>query len=200
MPNELDAAPDESLPDALIVPACVLEQLQADAAKPNADRSALARLQFALRSNEQAVKARLRAHSLLALAQAGYNRVQIAKMLGVKPNTVKVALWRARRVGRLNDLKDALEHDTSALAVDRVNSAIRKGDAKAADVAIEHLKGVGLYKNHSNVKNEGGAGFTMPPLQINVVVKNEIGAPAVTPETFDVSEMSVGVPREDTAP
>lgn len=191
---EGDSAPE---PSALDIPDDVIAQLRAERDSPDADKSAVARLQFALRAKEGAVRARVRGNQLIALAKAGYTRHQIAKLLGMKPMTVKSCLYRARRDGRLRDLQDMLQHDTSALAVDAINSALRQKDSS---VAIEHLKGMGFYKNHSNIKNEGGAGFAMPPLQVNVVVKNEFGAAPTTAETFDVSEQSVGVPREDTAP
>jgi predicted transcriptional regulator len=200
MPRDPITIPEgETLPDTLAIPDGLIDELEAEArmSEPGSwtEKSAVARLKFLQGSNEQAVRARIRANRLIALAQAGYTRRQIAKLLGLKPNTVKVALWRARSSKRLNDLRDMLENDTSALAVDTVNHHLRKHDK---DVAIEHLKGMGFYKNHSNVKNEGGSGFTMPPLTVNVLVKNDLGAAPVTPETFDTSEMCVGVPREDS--
>lgn len=184
---------DDPFSGALAIPADVIAAIEAEA-KGNHDPTAVERLQKAYGSNEQAVKARLRGQALLALANSGYTRAQIAKLLGLKENTVKVALWRARAAGRLNDLRNILEHDSTALAVDTVNYHLRK---KNADVAIEHLKGVGYYKNHSHMKHDGVPVGGMPPLTVNVVVQNAIGgAMPVTPETFDVSEMSVGVPRE----
>lgn len=195
MPHEPAALPpSESLPDPHAVPAEVISDAEAAVAANPADTSAVKRLQAAIGANEQAVKARARRAHLLNLAKAGFTRKQIAKLLGVKENTVKVALWRARASGELNDLRDILAHDTTALAVDTVNHHLKK---KNPSVAIEHLKGIGLYKNHSNVKNEGVPSSGLPPLQVNVVFQQAPGVSAPTPETFDVSEACVGVQRVD---
>lgn len=160
-----------------------------------AKETAVERLQRTLGTRAQSVKALARRSALIALVKAGHSSRKIGEMLGLKPNAVRVAIWRARNDGHLNDLREMLNNEVSALAIDTVKHHIKK---KNADVAIEHLKGVGLYKNHSNVKNEGGgAGFQMPPLQVNVVVQNQAGAMPVTPENFDVSEGAIGVMRED---
>lgn len=158
------------------------------------DVSAVKALQDTLGTNEQQVRVRMRDNAMIALVHAGHDRFSIAKLLGVKPNAIKVALWRARRRGELNDLRLILENETSALAVDAINHALRKKDAT---IAVEHLKGVGLYKNHSFVRNDGVPPSGLPPLQVNVVVQNSPTMAAVTAETFDVSPAALGVPRED---
>lgn len=156
--------------------------------------SAVEQLQVKLGTSEQTVKMRARAGALLALAQAGKSRAEIAKALGMKPNAVKVALWRLRSAGLLNDLRDKLQHDVAANAVDCVNRAIVKD--RNVDVAMEALKGVGFWKNHSHSKHEGGpGGFQMPPLQVNVIFGN--GAQPLPGQAPDFSEAVVGTPRED---
>ncbi len=199
MPPETPALPPTPLPDAMSVPDDVIAGLEAEIAAFAADhepekQSAVERLKLALGCREQAVRARLKRDALVSMKQAGLSNRKIAQILGVKETTVRINVWRARQAGQLNDLRDILEHDVSALAVDTITHHLKRKDK---DVAIEHLKGVGLYVNHSNRKNEGGGpGFVMPPLQVNVVVQNQGGA-TVTPETFDVSEGEFGVARED---
>ena len=188
----------EKLPDPLSIPAEVIADLTAAAEGQEESSSAVQRLKDAIGTNTASVKARERDNQLVALIQAGHTQRKIGELLGLKPNAVRVALWRARHRGVLNDLRSRLEHDTTALAIDTVNYHIKTKKSESA--AIEHLRGMGFYKNHSNVKNEGGGagGFQMPPLQVNVVVQNNQGAAHVTPETFDVSEGAIGVPREDS--
>jgi hypothetical protein len=155
--------------------------------------SAVATLQAKLGTNEQTVRMRVNAQALLALAQAGHTRRQIATALKMTPNAVKVALWRLRSAGLLNDLRDKLANDSAALAVDSLNFHLRKKDK---DVTIETLKGLGHFKNHSNTKHEGGAGgFALPPLQVNVVFNQ--GAQPLPGQAPDFSEAVVGVPRDD---
>jgi hypothetical protein len=142
--------------------------------------------------NERKTAERLRANAILAMAQAKMTRQQIAKQLGVKPNAVRVALWRLRSKGLLRDLQDKLENDLTALAIDSAQTHLK---AKDKEFTLEHLKGVGFYKNHSHAKHDGGAGFVMPPLQVNVVFNQ--GAQPIPGQAPDFSEAVVGVPRDD---
>lgn len=184
--NAAKILPEQTIPDANVA--------QEAAILDREHWSAVKRLQDTLGTKSQSVKAQVRYNEILALTRAGHSIRKIAEMKGLKQNTVKQVIFRARRSRVLNDLREILEHETTALAVDTVNHHLKK---KNADVAVEHLKGMGLYKNHSNVKNDGGgAGFQMPPLQVNVVVQN-VAELAKRPESFDYSEGAVGVPRED---
>lgn len=137
-------------------------------------------------------RARLRAAALITLKGQGYSYGQIAEMVGLSVNAVKLACKRARARGKLNDLRATLENESMALAVDSLNHHLR---AKDKQMTIEHLKGMGQYRHYNNNHNDGVPGFTMPALQVNVVV--QAGMPAPTPETFDVSDGEIGVPRVD---
>lgn len=209
-------------PDVLAVPDIVIEDLTAAASQATkiadafskevtlkdadiaydaaqallARETAVQRLQRTLGTRAQSVKALARRSALIALVKAGHPQRKIGEMLGLKPNAVRVAIWRARTDGHLNDLREMLNNEVSALAIDTVRHHLKK---RNADVAVEHLKGVGLYKNHSNQKIDGpgAGGFQMPPFQVNIVMQQTAGVPTVTPATFDVSEGAIGVPRED---
>lgn len=187
-------APPE--PDPLAIPATLLADLTAEA--KDGTKSAVKRLQTAIGHNARSTKSRLYGQSLIALRQAGHSPKQIAELLDMEPNAVRVALWRARKAGELNDLRDLLAHDTTALAIDAVNSAISKRDKKGkyADVAVKHLEGLGYYKNHSQVKTDGAVGG-MTALQVNVVVQQSTPEAPITAQAFDVSEACVGVARID---
>jgi len=139
------------------------------------------------------VKARLRATAMLTLKAQGYSYGQIADMLKISSNSVKQACKRARSAGKLNDLRDTLENESLALAIDSLNHHLKEKDK---DMTKATLQGLGHFRNYSHSKNEGAPGFQMPALQVNVVVQQ--GQPAPTADTFAVSEGVMGVPRADT--
>lgn len=160
---------------------------------PGSVPTAVAALKAALGTSDVKVQQRARAQAILAMANAKMSKAQIAKALEMKPNAVKVALWRLRSKGLLNDLRDILENDSAALAVDSLNYHLKKKDP---DLTAETLKGLGFFKNHSHAKHEGGgSGFTMPPLQVNVVFG--AGAVPLPGQAPDFSEAVVGTPRVD---
>jgi predicted transcriptional regulator len=137
-------------------------------------------------------KQRLRARLLFALRAQHYSHGEIAELTGLSVNAVKKALQRARHAGILNDQRKTLEVESTDLAIDSLNYHLRRRDKK---VTLAHLKGMGHYRNYSNQKNEGMAGLSMPPLQVNVTVQT--GTPAPAPDVIDVSDGAIGVPRTD---
>lgn len=200
-PKEIEvrpiAIPPELPPDADIIslkPIPPAFRKYVEDARSGADIDAVKVLQETMGTSEQRVRVRMRDNAMIALVQAGHDRFSIAKLLGIKENSVRVALWRARARGELNDLRAILEHESSALAVNAINHHLRK---KNPEVAIEHLKGMGFYKNHSHVRNDGVPPQGLPPLQVNIVLTNAPGSPNPTAETFDVSPLAIGVARED---
>src|SRR5262252_8218465 len=161
--------------------------------------SAVQELKDKLGSSEKTVRNRYRAQAILTLrAQFKWSRRDIARAFGMTENAVKVALWRARSGGLLNDLRDILEHDVAANAIDRVNAVIQdRKNPRGDDHAIRTLEGLGHFRNYSHQKNEGAAGTSLPPLQVNVVIQQ--GAqPLPGQPALDHSEAAVGTPREDT--
>lgn len=142
---------------------------------------------------EGAVRRRARGQAVLIMKTSGMTRRQIGRVLNISENAVKMILIRARRANRLNDLRDILEHDVAANAIDRVNGAIlNKKSEKGVDVAVKTLEGLGHFRNYSHSKNEGAAGASMPALQVNVVF-----GPGQT-ESAPLDANVVGVARTDT--
>src|SRR4051812_31107430 len=83
---------------------------------------------FAQQTNARNVRSRIRASAILALRSQGFNRMEIGKMVGLTPNAVRVALYRARRAGAINDLRDILQNDSMALAIESLNYHLKKKD------------------------------------------------------------------------
>lgn len=134
-------------------------------------------------------KARTKATVLLVLRQQGRSMREIASLLEMTPNAVRVALQRARAAGKINELRGLLENDSLALAVESLNHHLKKKDK---DATFKTLEGLGHFRNYNNSKMEGGAGFTMPPLTINIVnAPNNGGMQQI------VGSAPVGAPRED---
>jgi hypothetical protein len=102
------------------------------------------------------------------------------------PNAVRVALNRARAANKLNDIATVLGSESAALAVESLNSHLKK---KNLDATLETLKGLGHFRNYNNSKNEHVGSAGMPALVVNVM------APAVG--AVQIATAPVGVPRED---
>lgn len=134
---------------------------------------------------ERLTKQRLKAAAILTLQSQGFSRREIGRMCGMSPNAVRMALNRARKLGRLNDLRSVLENDSMALAVEGLNHHLRLKDK---DAIFEHLKGMGQWRSYNNNKHDGVPAGGLPDL--NVVVNVVAGAPRP-----DVQ--ALGVPRVD---
>jgi hypothetical protein len=136
---------------------------------------------------ERNAKARLKASAILILRQQGYNRREIGRMVGLTPNAVRVALWRARQAGKLNELRGILENDSLALAIESLNFHLK---AKDKDATFETLKGLGQFRDYNNSKIDGAPAFTMPALQVTIVNAPNAGGQQIV-------SAPIGVPRED---
>lgn len=146
-------------------------------------------------SNGSTRTSKARAAAIVAMRLGGMKSREIGKVLGIKPDMVRMVLYRARKNGTCTDIRVLLENDSAALALESLNTHLRKKDK---DVTLETMKGLGYFKHYSNNKNEGGAAFTMPALQVNVVLQH--GGPAPLPgQAHDFSEAAVGTPRVDDA-
>jgi DNA-binding CsgD family transcriptional regulator len=145
--------------------------------------------EYAAITNTARVKARLRATALLTLRSQGHNTREIGRMLGMTPHAVQMALWRARKAGRLNDLRHILENDSAALAIDSLNFHLKKKDK---DATFKTLEGLGHFKNYNHNAGTGGPVFQMPALTVTVVnAPNQGGQQLLS--------APIGQPREDKA-
>lgn len=135
---------------------------------------------------ERLTKQRLRATAILTLQSQGFSRREIGRMCGMSPNAVRMALNRARKLGKLNDLRSILENDSMSLAIEGLNHHLRLKDK---DAIFEHLKGMGQWRSYNNNKHDGVPPGGLP--ELNVVVNVVAGAPRP-----DVA--AIGVPREDS--
>lgn len=144
---------------------------------------------FAKELTERDAKVRLKANAILILRQQGKNRREIGRMLGMTPNAVRVALWRARKAGRLNDIRSILENDSAARAVESLNYHL---DKKDKDSTFKTLEGLGLFRSYNNSKMEAGAGFVMPALNVTIVNAPNQGEQQIV-------STPIGVPRKDKA-
>ena len=136
---------------------------------------------------------RLRSQAILLLREQGYSRKEIGKLCGMTPNAVRQALTRARREGKLNELRSILENDSLALAIESLNHHLL---AKDKDATFKTLEGLGQFRAYNNSKHEGTPGFTMPALTVNVVA---VAPPAAGAPAGEPGEAPLGVPREDRA-
>lgn len=111
-------------------------------------------------------KMRKRVAKILVLKLQGYKGPAIAKKLGMSEDNVRHYMYIAGKNGWLNangtsltDPAEELAFNTSHKAVRNINLAL---DGVALppgmqEMTIETAKGIGLFKNHSAIKNEGPA-------------------------------------------
>jgi DNA-binding Lrp family transcriptional regulator len=140
---------------------------------------------------------REKARSIIEMAGQGYPQRHIARGLGIPDAVVKLALRRARKAGLIDDAGDILNYEAVPEAAKVVMHHLTKYQDRGT--AFEVLKGTGRFKTFNNTKNEGVAGGgALPPLQVNVVFNQQQGAmPLPGQIALDVSEATVGTPRED---
>lgn len=189
MPDDLDALelrPEMVVVDAVPVPEVPIEDVMFPALPPAVCESQSS----ASRAFVQAcTTGRARASAILILQQQGHSSREIGKMLGLSDVAVRQALSRARRAGRLNDLRQILENDSTALAVESLNHHLRAKDKQAT---FKHLEGMGHWKKFNNNTNEGSPTFVMPKLEVTVINAPNMGGQQIV-------SMPVGVPREDSS-
>jgi transposase len=127
--------------------------------------------------------------AIIALRTEGQSDTQIAERLNLSVSTVRGILAKARKQLGFSDLIDRVEHRAVPTAVDNLIEGLDRGDK---DYTLATLKGVGVFRNHSAVKNEGA-----PTENKNVlVVKIEMPAGVQPGELPTVAVGNiVGTPR-----
>lgn len=181
MPAELRPAVEAQLAiDEIMFPDIPRSALTAD--------DKLEMTKYAVVERDAQARRRFRAQAILLMRERGYSVRDIARMIGSSPKGVAQALYRARKAGRLDDLRGVLEHDSLALAVDGLNHHLR---AKDKEAIFETLKGLGQFRQYHNNKHDGMPSGGMPPLTVNIV-----NAAPGSAQALVVSE-PMGTPRED---
>lgn len=89
--------------------------------------------------------------------------IDIAHKLGMTPAAIRKMLYRARKEFKFNDVADSLNYMAIPQALENLNTGLKGGDK---DYTLATLKGVGIFRNHSAVKQEGGG--TAAVLTINI--------------------------------
>lgn len=130
----------------------------------------------------------IREAKMVAMRMLGFEIAEIAEALNAEPKEVKRWLLLARRRGSLNDIGDRLQHLAAAAAVDKLVEMIEAGNP---DAVLETLKGLGYFRNHTQVKQEGTPGDS-----INLMVKVELPAGVSSPADIPILGQISGVPRE----
>lgn len=122
-------------------------------------------------------KMRRRVAKILTLKLAGYKGPAIAKKLGISEDNVRHYMYIAGKNGWLNATGTALSDPAEELAYNTSHKVVRNVNLALDGVAlpptmqemtIEAAKGLGYFKNHSAIKNEG------PPQQNVLVVQFEM--------------------------
>ena len=104
-------------------------------------------------------KTKRRLAKIIELTSEGYSTKHIALVLTeiegeeVTPKAINQGLYRLRKMGEFNDTQDRLTHQAAPLAAEVVIERLEEGDKM---IALETLKGLGLFRNYTQQKNEGG--------------------------------------------
>lgn len=118
--------------------------------------------------------------ALVALRAQGFDNKEIADKLGVSQQKLRALVAKARRDYGWSDLGDKIAHHAVPLAVDNVikhldhegsAAGVIKGDSI---MTREVLKGVGVFKSHSAVKQESKSEQTN-------ILRVEIALPELPP-------------------
>lgn len=121
-------------------------------------------------------KSRKKVAKILTLKMAGYKTAAIAERLKTTPENIRHYMYLAGKNGwiassgvDLVDPQETLAFETSHKAVRNINATL---DGKVLhtqqhEMTIEVAKGLGLFKTHQVVKNEGQA--QAPILQMRIV-------------------------------
>lgn len=122
-------------------------------------------------------KMRKRVAKILAMKLQGYKGPAIAKKLGMSEENVRHYMYIAGKNGWLNASGTALTDPTEELAFNSAHKAVRNINLALDGVAlppgmqemtIETAKGIGLFKNHSAIKNEGPAASNLLVVQFEM--------------------------------
>lgn len=136
---------------------------------------------------QRADEARRRAAVIVAMKIQGYTNVEIARMLKLHRDSVKRVLALARKKYGLADHIDQLHFEVVPEAIETIHHHLKRNRDK--DLAVDTLKGVGIFETHS--KGNGHGGPVSQSLTLNVV--NQRSAES---DREVVGEI-VGTPRED---
>lgn len=135
-------------------------------------------------------KVRQRVKRVLALKLAGWTHAEIAKKFKVKEGTIGTWLRLASRNGWLSpegeflDPAEELAYVTAHKIVRNVNKALDGEDLtkQQHEMTIEAAKGVGMFKQHQAIKNDGPALPTMVAVRIEFPPGIDPSAPPQLPE------------------
>ena len=133
---------------------------------------------------------RAKAAKIMALRISGVSDEQIAKEVGIQPRTLRQYLWLAAKNGwlRFDDPADRLEYELAPKIVDNIAHHLNLKDKV---MTIEAAKGIGLFKTHQSLKNEGVIQQTVLALKIEFPTD----APRLVPPGA-----ILGVARTETEP
>ena len=116
---------------------------------------------------------RQRAPKYLALLANGYRPRHIAAALELGIATVRADLYVMKKCGYMEDALARIDKQLIPLAIDTVADAIEDGNA---EIAVEALKGRGVFRTYNQVKNEGVAPNNTLALQIIMPDGRELNA------------------------
>lgn len=95
---------------------------------------------------------------IIEMASLGYTRKQMALELTliegkeVTPNAIRTGLYKLRKKGQLSNTEAVLTTQAAPLAAGVIIDKLEAGDKV---IALETLKGLGVFKSHSAQKNTG---------------------------------------------
>jgi predicted transcriptional regulator len=125
--------------------------------------------------------------AIIACRTEGLSDKEIAQALGVSLPRVRQILAHARKHAQMSDIIDRMEHRAVPTAVDNLIEGL---DEKDKDYTLATLKGYGIFRAHSAVKQETSAQvsnelrvvFEMPELPAGATLPQvAIGAIMATP-------------------
>jgi transposase len=89
--------------------------------------------------------------AIIAMRTEGMSNRDIAEKMNLSVATIGAYLQKARKELHLSDIVDRVEHRAVPTAVDNLIEGLDRGDK---DYTLATLKGVGVFRNHSAVKQE----------------------------------------------
>lgn len=132
-------------------------------------------------------KSRKKVAKILVLKMAGHSTAQVAEKLGISPENVRHYLYLAGKNGWLNGGAELVE-PSEVLAFETAHKVVRNisrtldghfATDQQHEMTIEAAKGLGLFKTHQVVKNEGQQGAA-PVLEMRIV-NVQVAAPQALP-------------------
>jgi len=137
--------------------------------------------------------AKKRLAKIIEMAALGYTRKQMALELSlqegkeVTPMAIRSTLYRLRKQGQLSDTEARLTTEAAPMAAEVIIERLAEGDKV---MAIETLKGLGVFKTHTAQKSDGQVGiqalqvvFQEGGRPIELKSANVVGAPQMIDAT-----------------